>query len=387
MDSVRVEVVPEGESRVDPEACRGTVVGPGVNQPEPHPGYGGFVGWESPLRLRDGTWLVAFSAGYWHASPPTPLRYPPETLSSYRDMGMPQIEAPTGGRAMITRSVDQGRTWSRPTTLIDTPADDRHPSLLELPDGSLLCSFFAYASGDPEADCRVCVVRSLDAGRSWETTPRHLPSPFVCEETDGPMVLMPDGSVLMTTDGRLAEETRFRAAVYRSADGGETWDLLSTVAADHDLVETTIARLPDGRLVMVARAEGDICWSEDDGRTWTPPVTFGMRLYAPGLRVLQDGTLVCLHGSYAPGAGGLRVIFSRDGGRTWVAPAVNHGFLVDRSYGYGKAMELTDGSLFAVYLSTGGHRTQDAQTNAIHCIRLRVRPDHRGIDLLPGPNR
>jgi hypothetical protein len=387
MESVRVEVEPEGESTVAPEACRGVVVGPGVNEVEPYPGFGGFVGWESPLRRRDGTWLVAFSAGYWHASPPTPLRYDAQTLKSYRDLGMPDIEAPTGGRAMLTRSVDEGRTWSRPATLIDTPVDDRHPSLLELPDGTLLCSFFAYASSAPQEDCHVGVVRSFDGGSSWEQEPRLLPTPFVGEESDGPLVLMPDGSVLMTTDGHLPADQRYRAAVYRSADNGATWELLSTVTADHDLFETTIARLPDGRLVMMARPEGDICWSEDEGRTWTAPVTFGMRLYAPGLRVLRDGTLVCLHGSYAPGHGGLRVIFSRDGGRSWIAPAPDHGFLVDRTYGYGKCMELPDGSLYGVYLSTGGHRTQDARTNAIWCIRLRLQDDYRGIELLPAPNR
>ena len=87
------------------------------------------------------------------------------------------------------------------------------------------------------------------------------------------------------------------------------------------------------------------------------------------------------------GVAGLRVIFSLDGGHTWLAAGKDHGFLVDQSYGYGKAMELPDGSLFITYLATGGHRTSDAQSNAIRCIRLRVRPDHSGIELLPAPNR
>jgi hypothetical protein len=136
----------------------------------------------------------------------------------------------------------------------------------------------------------------------------------------------------------------------------------------------------------MARPEGDIAWSRDKGRTWTQPVTFGMRMFAPSLYVLADGTLVCLHGSYAPGHGGLRVIFSTDGGQTWIAPAADHGFLVDDSYGYGKAMQLEDGSFFVAYLATGGHRTEDARQNAIRSICFRVRPDHTGIDLLPAPN-
>ena len=172
-----------------------------------------------------------------------------------------------------------------------------------------------------------------------------------------------------------------------SHDRGATWQTLSLIKADHDLYEASTAELPDGRLVMIARPEGDISWSSDGGRTWTAPVTFGMRLFAPSLYVLRDGTLVCLHGSYAPGNSGLRLIFSSDGGRSWIAPAKDHGFLVDGCYGYGKAMELPDGSLFVTYQDAGGHSTRDAMAMSLRCLRVRIRPDHSGIDLLPAPNR
>ena len=388
--AVTMKVVEGGEAAAKPEDCRGVIVGPGVNQPDPFPGYGGFVGWESPVRLHDGTWLVGFSAGYWHASPPTPLRVPTDVLDSWRKMGMPaDIEAPTGGRAMLTRSTDGGRTWSKPETLIDTPADDRHPSFLELPDGTILCTLFTYpGQGDMKADPSLAhhtrVVRSTDGGHTWQLTP-PLPSPFVADESDGPMVILDDGSVLLTLDGQPQDGTPNQSALLRSQDGGQSWELLSTIATDHDLYETNAVQLPDGRLVLMARPEGDITWSDDGGRTWTKPVTFGMRLFAPSLHVLSDGTLLCLHGSY--GAGGLRAIFSTDGGHTWVAPAPDYGFLIDRSYGYGKAMELPDGSLFITYISTGGHRAGDARANAVWCIRMRVRPDHSGIDILPAPSR
>jgi photosystem II stability/assembly factor-like uncharacterized protein len=385
MTQVRVRVVENGESELTPEECRGIIVGPGVNQPDPFPGYGGFVGWETPARLRDGTWLVAFSAGYWHGSPPSPVRYPDDLMAKLREMGMPDVEAPTGGRAMITRSNDEGRTWSKPETIIDTPDDDRHPSLLELADGSLLCSMFLGGSNGTQTGwSSVRVLRSFDSGHTWEQEARAVPSPFANDETDGPLVLMPDGSVLMMTDGKRADGDVFEAGLYRTSDGGESFELISTLAADHDMYETTVARLPDGRLVMMGRPEGVIAWSEDEGRTWTDPVTFGMRLYAPALYVLQDGTLVCLHGSY--GASNLRVIFSRDGGETWIAPAENHGFLVDRTYGYGKAMVLPDDSLFITHILSGGHSTHDAENNAVCCIKLRIRPDHSGIELLPAPN-
>ncbi len=391
-----VKIVEGGESKARPEDCRATLVGPGVNQPDPFPGYGGFVGWESPIRLKNGDWLVGFNAGYWHASAPTPLRYPAKTLEQYHKLGLPaDIVAPTGGRAMIMRSTDEGKTWSKPVTLIDTPADDRHPAFVELRDGTVLCSIFTY-SGEPENGdwgkdsalaVRVRLIRSFNGGRTWEKKSRQLQTPFSYDETDGPLVRLKDGSVLVAINGRAPSGPPDQAAVLRSTNRGKSWKLLATIKAAHDLQEVTVAELPDGQLVMMARPEGDICWSRDHGRTWTPPVTFGFRMFAPSLYVLRDGTLVCLHGSYTPGHGGLRVFFSTDGGHTWIAPAKDHGFLVDNSYGYGKAMELPDGSLFITYLNSGGHRTQDAQSNSIRCLRLRIRPDHSGVDLLPAPNR
>ncbi len=204
-----VNVVAGGDSKTPPEDCRATIIGPGFNQPDPHPGYGGFIGWVSPIRLKGGDWLIGFSTGYWHASPPTPLRYSPKTIEDYHKMGLPaDVVAPTGGRAMTMRSTDEGRTWSKPTTLIDTPDDDRHPAWVELPDGTLLCSLFTYPGAEfpdivkrPENAHRTVILRSFDGGKTWEKDPIRLPSPFLADESNGPLVLLKDGSVLLTISG------------------------------------------------------------------------------------------------------------------------------------------------------------------------------------------
>ncbi|MBN1342872.1 MAG: exo-alpha-sialidase [Phycisphaerae bacterium] len=383
-----VKVVTGGESKIPASACRQMLVGPGVKQPDPFPGYRGFVGWESPLRLRDGTLLVGFSAGYWHASPPTPLRVPPATLKHWQDLGMQKdIDAPRGGRAMIIRSNDGGKTWSKPATIIDTPADDRHPNFLELPDKTILCTLFTYTGSEdvakePDLAARTGILRSTDGGKTWEQKPRRLPSPFVFDATDGPPILLQDGSILLAVYGSPAKGVPEQVGIFRSTDTGQTWKLLSVVKSNHEMSEPTVAQLPSGRLVLMARPEGDVAWSDDGGHTWTQPVSFGMRMFEPGLVTLKDGTLLCLHGSY--GAGGFRAIFSTDGGATWIAPAAKHGFVVDAGvYGYAKGVLMPDGSVFAAYIHTGGHKTKDAESNGIFAIRLRVRPDHSGIDLLP----
>lgn len=391
----QIRVVPDGESRVKAEDCYGILVGPGVNEPEPFPGYRGFVGWVTPHQLKNGTWLVAFSAGYWHASAPTPLSYAPETLARYYKLGLPaDIVAPTGGRAMLIRSTDQGKSWSKPETLIDTPMDDRHPALAELADGTLLCVFFTYQgklwTTNPSRVPRVRTTRSTDGGRTWDKNFGTTPTPFVWDQIECPLVPLKDGSVLVPISGQSVNgkpEQSDQSAMLRTADGGKSWEVLGTIGSDHPIVEESVAELPDGRLVMMSRPEGDVSWSSDSGRTWTPPVSFGLRMFAPALTLLRDGTLVCLHGSYNPQHRGLRAIFSTDGGLTWVAPAKDHGFLVDTAYGYARAMELADGSLYITYQDTGGHTSKDASHMALRALRLRVRADRSGIDLLPAPNR
>ena len=386
----KVNVVEGGESHLPAAKCRKMIVGPGVNQPDPFPGYQGFVGWESPVRLRNGTMYVAFNAGYWHGSRPTPLKQGYIDDLKKRFGFIIDFEAPTGGRAMICKSTDGGVTWSKPETLLDTPGDDRHPAIVELSDGTLVCSLFTAGSEavdsvevDPSKGPRSAVVRSFDGGRTWETKAHRMPPVFLQEATDGPPLEMPDGSVLLTGYGKDKELNRWVIGVFRSTDHGATWELLAKVVTDHDQFEASMVRLKDGRLVMISRPEGAITWSGDGGRTWTTPATFGFRGYAHTLLVLTDGTLLCHFGSYAKGHGGLRAIFSTDGGKTWVAPAEDHGFLIDHTYGYSRSCLMDDGSAYLAYIGTGGHSSQNAKNNMIWSIRLRVRPDHSGIELVP----
>ncbi|MEN6459720.1 MAG: sialidase family protein [Thermoguttaceae bacterium] len=390
--AVEVKVVAGGESAIQAAECRRVIIGPGVNQPDPHPGYHGVVAWNGLVRLRNGTLVLSFSTGYWHASPPTPLRGDEEAMAEWKKAGMPtDVNAPTGGRAMLVRSTDGGRTWSKPETIVDTPADDRSPALVELPSGVLLCSMFTlYGLADPEKHpelaTRTAILRSLNGGQTWEPRLGRLPSPLIGDATDLPPIVLKDGSAILAVYGSPARGKPEQVALFRSTDDGQTWKLLSQIPSDHEMSEMGLTQLPDGRLVLITRSEGDILWSSDGGRTWTKPTSLGMRMFEPGLTVLRDGTLVCLHGSYAPGAGGLRVIFSRDGGQTWIAPARDHGFAVDAHvYGYGRCVEMPDGTLLAVYIKTGCHRDEDRRRGTLLAVRFRIRPDYSGIDVLPAP--
>ena len=379
-------------------ANRRMLVGPWLNQPEEYEGYNGFVGWAGVTGLRSGRWLLTFTSGAWHGSPPwtEEIRKDPksrEYFEKYFKMGSagnqfrarPDIRSPRGGRAHIMHSDDQGKTWSKPTTLIDTELDDRHPAILELDDDTLLCTFFAYSlpTVDHEMVARAKYMRSTDGGKTW-SAPAEPPGGrggF----GNGPVIQLSDGAVVWVMDaGKLDPALDHNVVgVYRSSDRAKTFERAAIVSTDRVLHEPDVAELPDGRLVMVARPRGEICWSPDGGRTWTKLVPTGAIIHDPHLVMMPNGVLACF-GWMPPG--GVRVILSPDMGRTWHGPAKGTGYAVDPSvYGYSHQMLLPDGTIYMVYQHTGGHLAHDARTCALWALRLRINDAADGIEIQPTP--
>jgi len=368
--------------------CRRLLVGPWCNQPEEYEGYNGFVGWAGVTRLRNGRWVVTFSSGYWHASFPQT----PEVLADeegrgifeeyHTQMNCPQIYAPRGGRAHVMTSHDQGLTWSRPGTLVDTDMDDRSPTILELDDGTLLCTFFQYRLP------RVFLARymlSHDGGATW--TEPVAPHPRAGSFSNGCAIQLSDGTVAWVIDGKYGEHSQHtEVGIFLSRDHARTFQLAAVLSADHNLCEAGITELPDGRLIVVTRRDGDIFWSYDGGYHWTPSPVLGMEIYDPHFLVLPNGVLACFHGAYQAPVGGIHVALSPDGGATWHGPGERYGYSVDPSvYGYCHPMLLPDGTVYLVYLHTGGHVGADPRTEALWGLRLRVRDAADGIDILPAP--
>lgn len=385
--AVRTRIVAD-HSTGDFRECRKMVTGPGVNEHPPYPGCNGFVGWESVMRRASGEMLCSFSAGYWHVSFPTPIDLKPGVLESFKRAGFPtDVNAPTGGRALLCRSRDGGKTWTRPTTLIDTPGDDRHPVIVELPDGALLCAFFVidnwYGYDAPpkgrNKNSRVATVRSTDGGKTW-SRPVYMPSPFhYYDRLCGKPVVLPGGAVLLSTYGKEQWQTPEQLGLYRSEDGGRSWKFVSRLKSPTGaLDEPAICRARDGTIVLIARSNGEAAFSKDEGRHWTRPQGFGVRMVAPCLLTLRDGTIACIFGWGA--TGGVQIMFSDDGGHTWTVPAADRGFRIDNSvYVYAIGCEMPDGSIYVVYYDPRNNQTK----TAVWSIRVRIREDRQGIDILP----
>ncbi|MCP4645324.1 MAG: exo-alpha-sialidase [bacterium] len=377
-------------SEPEPEryrACRSMIVGPWKNQPEEYEGYNGFVGWSGVTRLRSGRWFVTFTSGTWHATPPwtEEIRQDPECLPRFEEwhkIGLPDIRAPLGGRCHIMHSDDEGLTWSRPVTLADTEDDDRHPAILELDDGTLICTFFTYRF---PRETTIKYITSKDGGETWTEPTDPLGKPVAGGFGNGPVIQLQDGALVWVTEGKFDESHEHSTiGVLRSEDRGKTFEVAAVVKRDHSLHEPTVAELPGGRLVMVIRREGDLCWSDDGGKTWEHSDSTGWDIYDPHLVVLPNGVLACFHGSYKKG--GIRVLLSPDGGETWNGPGEGYGYSVDSSvYGYSHPMVLPDGTVYLTYLHTGGHRPEHARTQALWGLRIGIHDDAGGIDILPAP--
>jgi len=377
----------KGKNPITTEQARVCVTGWDINRPDDFPGLGDFIGWAGALeRMPNGDLLLAHSAGYWHASFASPRLIAEETRKKYAAAGWPlDFVAPTGGRSMATRSIDNGKTWSKPAALTDIPLDDSPVTLFVCQDGMVLCFINVQASwyGFDEAppvfpkdlnglNTQQCVIRSTDNGKTWgEPIWFESPGSFY-ERSHGQAIQLPDGGILWPTYCSNKGEKHLFGAIHRSDDSGKSWRLVSAIhRKDKDVDEPTIARFENGQLVMVCRPDGGIFFSDDDGVNWVESgrIAQSGTLKAPRLFVLRDGTLVCV----ATYNGGLYVFLSQDRGMNWTGDIP----LDAACYGYPGGFMMADESLLISYCESG------KAPNRVYIIRFRINAGRDGIELLP----
>ena len=357
------------------------------NKCDSYPGIGDF-GWPGNIqRASNGDLLLVHSWGYWHASFASPRLLEPETHKRYKANGWPvDFDAPTGGRAMMTRSRDNGASWSRPEVVNDHYLDDSGYGLIKCPDGTLCCFVNVQASwyGFDKApdqfrkdinglNSSQYVIRSTDDGQTWGK-PIFLNSPGdFYQRSHAQPLLLENGAILWptySTNGRSESTHKLFGAIHRSDDSGNTWRLVGTVDRDGKHVdEPAIGMMNDGRLILVTRPDGALFYSDDLGETWTEKGKLIKDGYfkAPWITVLKDGTVVCVATIST-----LKVLISRDNGGTWTEPID----LDPSSYGYPGGILLEDESIIASYAERG------QAPSRIYTVRFRVNTQRNGIDLL-----
>lgn len=121
---------------------------------------------------------------------------------------------------------------------------------------------------DPEVllagTCPAGLYRSGDGGRTWEPLEAHMP-----EHCVGGAPLTPRVTCVLIDprDGALFAGVEI-AGARRSRDGGRTWEVLGEGLSSQDV--HGLAAVWNGRRTLLATTNNDVNRSEDDGDTWAP---------------------------------------------------------------------------------------------------------------------
>ncbi len=304
------------------------------------------------------------------------------------------------GRVEMIYSKDNGKTWSEPQILVDTPLDDRDAGILETDRGTLLVTWFtstAFVSrilkvpgttdewpqerldlwrnsmdNMKSANCPYpeirkfmerkeqkgiaplypvaqWMIRSEDGRRSW-SEPYHVP------------LMSPNGPKL-TRDNRLlwAGKDESFIGVTESFDDGRTWEIIGQIPAypGHDPAnyhELDIIECEDGALIAQIRNHNEPydretlqTRSDDGGRTWTVPRSINVWGLPSHLIRLPGNTLLMSYG-YRREPRTVYVRFSSDCGRNWSDPHSLSETTGD--FGYPTTAVLPDGRLLTLWYET-----------------------------------
>ena len=330
--------------------------------------YYGYFGWPTVGKMADGT-LVAVASGLrvYHVCP--------------------------YGRTVFLKSADEGRTWTSPRVVNDSPIDDRDAGVISLGGRKLLITWFT-------SDTRIYAphhrpdepwMKDTAAGRMWmndENVRAHLGA-WVRTSDDGGDTwnaslrvrhTTPHGPIRLASGELLFFGKEFASTMEgfkrgtgnisaaKSSDGGRTWTMLGAVpvypGSDAECYhEPHVAELPSGKLIghirFQSHGEHDVTKlglvsfsimqteSTNGGRTWSPVEPLGFHGSPPHLLVHSSGAVVCVYG-YRQEPYGERACISRDEGKTWEHVVIRDDG-PDGDLGYPSSVELADGSILTFY--------------------------------------
>ena len=286
------------------------------------------------------------------------------------------------GKAVISYSEDEGKTYTAPAPVIDTVLDDRDSGITAFGEsGVIVTSFnntvqFQRKHARPYDAAYLDLITPEEEAAALGSTFRMS---FDCGVTFGPIfkspitsphgpIVLKDGSILWI--GRtFSEEDKHRIGydgilAYRiNTDGTmEYVGKIPNVRVDGTeplLCEPHSIQLPDGRILTHIRVQ---CGGEDpmftiyqsessdNGRTWSEPVALLDRTGGAPAHLIRhsSGILISVYG-YRNAPYGIRAMFSEDNGRTWDTGHDIYVNGVSHDLGYPATVELSDGSLLTVF--------------------------------------
>lgn len=277
------------------------------------------------------------------------------------------------GKAVISYSSDEGKTYTLPAPVIDTPLDDRDAGLCTFGEnGVIMTSFNNSADMQREYNQDNEYVQNYINTITKEDEEKYLGPTFRvsrdCGTTFGELyrspVTSPHGPVELRDGTILWAGNRFDDVnggiefVKLNPNNGET-EFVGKITVDDKEVflnEPNVIELPDGKLLCHIRAENDTMFttyqsvSHDKGKTWTKPemlleIDGGA---PPHLRMLSSGILISAYGRRKQPYG-IMVMVSRDNGETWEKDLRLYENTASDDLGYPSTIELSDGTLLTVF--------------------------------------
>ena len=298
------------------------------------------------------------------------------------------------GKAVISYSEDEGESFTVPAPVIDTVLDDRDAGILAFGDKSVMVTSFnntrtfqrnynntyvrspyveGYLNGITDEE-EVAVLGSTfrisnDCGVTFGEVKRcPVSSPH------GPCVLS-DGTVLWvgwlcTGDYREPEDEPFLQAYRVNPDG--TCEYVGSIESVPTLrsEEPYAVEAADGTVICHIRVQGGggltdgrkftlyQTESHDQGKTWTKPHQILSDFGGAPAHILRlaDGTLISSYG-YREAPYAIRVMFSKDNGKTWDTDHEIYVNGVHADLGYPSTVQLKNGDFLTVFYA---HEKPDA---------------------------
>ena len=194
--------------------------------------------------LMMGLLAIGSSAGAFAAASPITAGfsdYQPSVIRTHdgaRLIVFERLDGSLSGNLWITRSDDGGDSWSAPSAIVSSSANERHPALLELAPSNFVL-FYLKGTG---ATSSFRILRATSSDGVTFTEQAALDLGWASGGEINPHVIRhPDGSLTMSYQ-RLGSGSYLA----RSSDGGASWDTLRTAIAPGSQLPRIAFRDSDG---------------------------------------------------------------------------------------------------------------------------------------------
>ena len=283
---------------------------------------------------------VVYSDERFYSAFPSVIRRPDgELLAAFRRapdrrlLGRPGIQhTDPNSYCVLVRSRDNGQAWSREPELIYAHplGGSQDPALLQLRDGSILCSSYLWTWVDPQtykapAGATVVgqgqyvfqggyLVRSEDGARTWRGPfiPPPIPGRGRRDGYGNPLPSYNRGALCQGRDGRIywavasgraADAPGTDVHLLAPSDRGKTWHYSCVIATDPKVTfnETSLYETAGGDLVAFLRTASlddhtFLARSRDRGRSFEPWQDAGWQGHPHHAVRLEDGRVFLVYG-------------------------------------------------------------------------------------------